>query len=35
MKYGSDDEGKPVIHPFYSKWVRNLLSDLRIELGRF
>lgn len=35
MKYGSDDEGKPVIHPFYIKWVRTLLSDVRAELGRF
>ncbi len=35
MKYGLDDEGKPVIHPFYIKWVRTLLSDVRAELGRF
>jgi hypothetical protein len=35
MKYGHDDEGRPVIHPFYMKWVQNLLSDVRIELGRF
>jgi len=35
MKYGSDEEGKPVIHPFYIKWVRTLLSDVRAELGRF
>ncbi len=35
MKYGQDDEGRPVIHPFYMKWVQNLLSDVRIELGRF
>jgi hypothetical protein len=35
MKYASDDDGKPVIHPFYNKWVQNLLSDIRIELGRF
>lgn len=35
MKYGKDDDGHPVIHPFYMKWVANLLSDVRIELGRF
>lgn len=35
MKYGKDDAGNPVIHPFYMKWVANLLSDVRIELGRF
>jgi len=35
MKYGTDDAGKPVIHPFYEKWVRNLLKDLRAELGRY
>lgn len=35
MKYGKDDEGHPAIHPFYMKWVANLLSDVRSELGRF
>jgi hypothetical protein len=35
MKYGKDEEGHAVIHPFYMKWVANLLSDVRIELGRF
>ncbi len=35
MKYGKDEEGRAVIHPFYMKWVANLLSDVRIELGRF
>lgn len=35
MKYGKDDEGRPVIHPFYIKWVQNLLSDVRAEAGRF
>jgi hypothetical protein len=35
MKYASDDDGKPVIHPFYNKWVQNLLGDIRVELGRF
>ncbi len=35
MKYGRNDESQAVIHPFYIKWVRNLLSDVRAELGRF
>ncbi len=35
MKYGTNDEGRPVIHPFYMKWVQNLYSDIRVELGRF
>lgn len=35
MKYGKDAEGNPVIHPFYSKWVQNLLSDVRAEVSRF
>lgn len=35
MKYGKDEEGRPVIHPFYIKWVKNLLSDVRAEASRF
>jgi len=35
MKYGKDDDGNPVIHPFYIKWVQNLLSDVRAEVSRF
>lgn len=34
MKYGKNEEGKPVIHPFYMKWVDNLMADLRVELAR-
>lgn len=34
MKYGTNEDGKPVIHPFYMKWVDNLMADLRIELAR-
>jgi hypothetical protein len=33
MKY-ANEEGQAVIHPFYSKWVRNLLSDIHAELVR-
>ncbi|MDP2432559.1 MAG: hypothetical protein Q8O33_11050 [Pseudomonadota bacterium] len=35
MKYGKDGDGNPVIHPFYIKWVQNLLSDVRAEVSRF
>lgn len=34
MKYGKNEEGMPVIHPFYMKWVDNLMADLRVELAR-
>jgi len=35
MKYGTDNDGKVVIHPYYMKWVDNLLTDLRVQLARF
>ena len=35
MKYSKNSEGNPVIHPFYLKWVQNLVTDVRVELGRF
>lgn len=34
MKYGTNSDGQPVIHPYYMTWIQNLLQDLRIELGR-
>lgn len=34
MKYSKNEEGRPVIHPFYMKWVDNLMTDLRVELAR-
>jgi len=30
MKFGTED-GKPVIHPFYNKWVKHLLDSIRVE----
>jgi len=35
LDYGSAEDGKPVIHPSYMKWVNNLLHDLRLELSLF
>lgn len=33
MKYGQDD-GQAVIHPFYNKWVQNLIRDVDMELAK-
>lgn len=34
MKFGQDSEGQRVIHPFYMKWVRNLVDAVKVELAR-
>jgi len=34
MKYGIGPEGEPVIHPFYNRWVDQLLGGVRSELAR-
>lgn len=33
MKYDQDD-GQAVIHPFYNKWVQNLMQDVGMELAK-
>lgn len=33
MKYGVED-GVPVIHPFYNRWVNQLIEGIRTELTR-
>lgn len=33
MKYGQSD-GQAVIHPFYNKWVQNLMQDVNVELAK-
>jgi hypothetical protein len=32
MHYGTDSDGKPIIHPFYMHWVDHLLQAVRLEL---
>ena len=32
MNYRKDAEGKPVIHPFYNRWVQQLNDSIRAEL---
>jgi hypothetical protein len=34
MKYGVEN-GSPVIHPFYNKWVDELIDSIRVELKKF
>lgn len=34
MKYSLKD-GKPVIHPYYNNWVKELLDGLRIEFNKY
>lgn len=33
MKYGVED-GTPVIHPFYNRWVDELLESIRVEITK-
>ena len=33
MKYGVEN-GSPVIHPFYNKWVDELIDSIRVELKK-
>jgi hypothetical protein len=33
MKHGLED-GTPVIHPFYNRWVDELIDSIRLELGK-
>lgn len=34
MKYGVEN-GSPTIHPFYNKWVDELIDSIRVELKKF
>jgi hypothetical protein len=34
MKYGVEN-GSPTIHPFYNKWVDELIESIRVELKKF
>jgi hypothetical protein len=29
------ENGVPVIHPFYNKWIDNLIADVNVELAKF